>query len=396
MSQLDEPGFGNMMKASLKDKKVTSKNLPFGLNSMPADFINAYVIGSMGKTGGVNGACATFLYNLEKATQDIKSGEIKVAIVGNSEAPITQEIIDGYAAMNALATDKKLRSMLGEVVDYTKVSRPFGKNCGFVLGESSQFIILMSEDLAIRLRANIHGSVPHVFICSDGFKHSISGPGPGNYVTLAKAVKAAFNLVGEKSVTDNSFVHAHGSSTPQNRVTESEILDKTARAMGIKNWPVTAVKAFVGHSLSPASGEQLISALGTFKYDIIPGIKTIEENAEDVSKECTNYLKSDTEGRYELSFINSKGFGGNNATCLVLSPRKTLELLSTRYTAKAIEEYNREKQQTEINAQEYFVSANNGYVSARYSATQSQVRNEDIQVTKDKICFSGMYKDISL
>ena len=35
---------------------------------------------------------------------------------------------------------------------------------------------------------------------------------------------------------------AHGTGTPQNRVTESAILNETARAFGIEGWPVAAVK----------------------------------------------------------------------------------------------------------------------------------------------------------
>src|SRR5690606_41495258 len=51
MSQLDENGYGGLMQARLKGGRVTSKQLPLGLNTMPADFINAYVLGSLGSTG---------------------------------------------------------------------------------------------------------------------------------------------------------------------------------------------------------------------------------------------------------------------------------------------------------------------------------------------------------
>ena len=75
------------------------------------------------------------------------------------------------------------------------------------------------------------------------------------------------------------------SSTPANRVTESEIFDRVAEAFDINDWPVAAAKAYVGHSLAGASGDQLIFTLGTFKYDILPGIKTVDKIAEDVSQE---------------------------------------------------------------------------------------------------------------
>jgi acetoacetyl-[acyl-carrier protein] synthase len=41
---------------------------------MPADFVNAYILGSVGSTGTAAGACATFLYNLRMGVDDIKSG----------------------------------------------------------------------------------------------------------------------------------------------------------------------------------------------------------------------------------------------------------------------------------------------------------------------------------
>src|SRR5690554_4592336 len=88
MSQLDEFSFGGMMQSRLKGNRVSAKQLALGLNSMSADFINAYVLGSVGTTGAVTGACASFLYNLQKGIEMIGSGRARVALVGSSEAPI--------------------------------------------------------------------------------------------------------------------------------------------------------------------------------------------------------------------------------------------------------------------------------------------------------------------
>ncbi len=81
-------------------------------------------------------------------------------------------------------------------MDFRRASRPFGENCGFTLAESSQYVVLMDDELALRLGADIHGAVTDVFINADGFKKSISAPGPGNYLTVAKAVASAVQIVG--------------------------------------------------------------------------------------------------------------------------------------------------------------------------------------------------------
>ena len=112
MGQLDEDGSGGMLRGRAVGKRVTSKQCPFGFAEMAGDFISAYVLRSMGNTGPALGACATFLYNLQLAVQDIRAGRARVAIVGAAEAPIVAEVMEGYAAMGALSTDKGLRSVI--------------------------------------------------------------------------------------------------------------------------------------------------------------------------------------------------------------------------------------------------------------------------------------------
>ncbi|WP_165681053.1 beta-ketoacyl synthase [Metapseudomonas otitidis] len=397
MSQLDENGFGGLMQSRLKGGRVTAKQLPLGLNTMPADFINAYVLGSVGTTGSVTGACATFLYNLQKAIEQITSGRARVALVGNAEAPINQECIDGYGAMGALATEDGLRQVGGrDEVDFRRASRPFGENCGFTLAESSQYVVLMDDELALQLGADIHGAVTDVFINADGFKKSISAPGPGNYLTLAKAVASATQLFGSDAVRQRSFVHAHGSSTPANRVTESELLDRIAGAFGIDNWPLTAVKAFVGHSLAAASGDQLISALGTFRYGILPGIKTIDRVADDVHQQRLAIPLADQRDRANLDicFINSKGFGGNNATGVVISPRLAERMLHKRHGADAFAAYLDKREATRAAARDYDARALMGELDIIYNFGNDLIDDRELEVSPDGVKVPGFARPL--
>ncbi|SIP96662.1 beta-ketoacyl synthase [Aquipseudomonas alcaligenes] len=391
MSQLDEYGFGGMLQSRLKGGRVTAKQCPLGLNTMPADFINAYVLGSVGTTGSVTGACATFLYNLQKATEQIASGKARVALVGNAEAPITQEIIDGYGAMGALATEEGLRKIQGrEEVDFQRASRPFGDNCGFTLSESCQFLVLMDDALALELGADIHGAVPDVFINADGFKKSISAPGPGNYLTLAKAVASAVQLIGLDAVRKHSFVHAHGSSTPANRVTESELLDRVAAAFGIEQWPITAVKAFLGHSLATASGDQVIAALGTFRHTLLPGLKTIDRVADDVHRQ---HLSLETRDRkvegMEVCFINSKGFGGNNATGVLLAPQVAERMLRKRHGDAAVSAWLDRRETTRAAAAAYDQRALRGQFDILYNFGHDLIDDRELQIDAQQVTIPG-------
>ncbi|MYM62318.1 beta-ketoacyl synthase [Pseudomaricurvus sp. HS19] len=391
MTQADEYGFGGMLQSRLKGTRVTAKQLPLGLNTMPADFINAYVLGNVGTTGAATGACATFLYNLKQGVESIQAGKARVAIVGSSEAPITPEIIDGFAAMSALGTFEGLKKLEGtDNPDLRRSSRPFGENCGFTIGESCQFVVLMDDALALELGAQIHGAVSDVFVNADGFKKSISAPGPGNFITLSKAVAAARQLVGDDGIRERSFIHAHGSSTPANRQTESELFHRVAEAFGIEHWPVAAVKAYVGHSIGPASGDQVVSALGSFHYGLIPGIKTIDKVADDVYAERLDISVQDIRKQgLDVAFINSKGFGGNNATGVVLSPEVAKRMMQKRYGDEAMAQHAARSQAVEARAEAYEQRALHGQFDVIYSFGEKLMDDSQLGITDATLSVPG-------
>jgi len=396
-SQMCDEGFGGLLQSRLKGNRTTAKQLPLGLNSMPADFINAYVLGSVGHTEAITGACASFLYVLQAAVRDIRSGRRRVAILGNAEAGVTPEIMEGFANMSALASEENLCKLDGtKTADWRRASRPFGDNCGFTLSEATQYIVLMDDALAMELGADIHGAVPDVFINADGVKKSISAPGVGNYISFSKAVATAISIVGAETVQKHSFVHAHGSSTPANRTTESELIDRVAEAFDIDEWPVTAIKAYVGHSLSTASGDQLVAALGTFKYDLIPGIKTITQVASDVHQQRARFPLQDLDvsaTKMDVAFINSKGFGGNNATAVVLSPRKVDSMLAARYGDK-FQDYLLQREKTRAAAADYAERADAAELNVIYRFGDDLINDAEVTISRRELRLPGFAQSV--
>ncbi|MFI2810257.1 beta-ketoacyl synthase [Microbulbifer sp. YPW16] len=393
MSQLDPYGNGGLLQSRLRGTRVSSKQLALGLTSMPADFVNAYVLGSVGTTGAVAGACATYLYNLRAAVEDIRHGRARVAVVGAAEAPLVPEVVDGYTTMGALANVDGLRKLFPGEIDYRRASRPFGENCGFTLGEGSQWAILMDDELALELGASIHGAVANVFVNADGTKKSISAPGPGNYLTVARALAETRAIVGEESLRRRSFVQAHGSSTPQNRVTESAIFDRVAGAFGIEGWPVCAVKAYLGHTVAAASGDQLITSLGMFRRGILPGITTIDRVADDVHHQHLDISLEHRERAPEsldVAFLNSKGFGGNNATASVLAPHLVEKMLARRHGEKALSAARQRNEAVQERAMEYDRRASRGDLNAIYRFGEGLVDESAIEVSAERMTLPGL------
>ncbi len=403
MSQMDYNGNGGMLQARLLGKRVTSKQCPLGFAEMSADFINAYILGSLGGTGTSVGACATLLYNLEQGVAEIKSGRKRLVVVGNSEAPVTPEIMEGYSTMGALTTDAALRALDGrsehENPDWRTACRPFGDNAGFTIAESSQYLVLMDDELAMETGADILGAVADVFVNADGFKKSISAPGAGNYLTVARAAALGRAIAGEDALRHRSFVQAHGTGTPQNRVTESHILDETARVFGISNWPVSAVKSYLGHSIGAAAGDQIMSTLGVWKHGVIPGIKTINGIADDVHADhlhiLTDHYKVDA-NKMDLAVINAKGFGGNNATALMLSPAMTESMLTSKHGEKTMTEWQHRRETIEEQQQLHEQQCMTGQSKPIYQFGEGVLSDQDLEFDDRKIKVPGYGQAVNL
>ncbi len=400
IGQLDDEGWGGLLKSFVSGNRATSKQMPLGYGQMPADFLNAYVLGSVGGTGAVLGACASFLYNLRLGCEDIRSGQRRAVMVGTSDAPVTPEIIEGFRAMGALADDESLKALdaleLLTDADYQRACRPFARNCGFTIAEASQFILLLDDALALEVGAEILGSVPGVFVNADGWKRSISAPGIGNYITLGKATSLVRDMLGEKALRERTFLHAHGTSTPKNRVTESHVFDLIAQAHHIENWPVVAVKAFVGHSQGSAAGDQLTSALGSFAHGLLPGIPTLNAVADDVHADRLRFSRVPQVFDADAAFINAKGFGGNNATGVVLSPAVTERLLTQRHGEAALAAWRERREVIRETSRAYLDRADHGHYQARYRFGEGVLEGAELDVSADSIRIPGYARPVSM
>ena len=403
MGQLDYNGSGGMMQARLLGKKVSSKQLALGYAEMPADFINAYLLGNLGTTGTNVAACATFLYNLRQGIRDIQSGTHRVVLVGTSEAPLVPEIFDGFATMGALADDASLRQLDRltdeQRPDFRRACRPFGNNAGFTLAESAQCIVLFDDELAMELGANIYGGINEVFINADGFKKSIASPGLGNYISMAKAAAATRNIIGQEGLAKRSYVQAHGTGTLQNRQTESHIINQIAASFGIGNWPVAAVKSYIGHSLASSSGDQIAASLGVWAEGIIPGILTVDEIADDVSHSNVDFLLQHKDvGKQSMDavIINSKGFGGNNASASMLAPHIVEKMLTRRHGEKAISKYKSRNESVAQASLEYDTSTQEGENRTIYKFDHNVLGSESIDLADGKLAVTGLAPQISL
>ena len=95
----------------------------------------------------------------------------------------------------------------------------------------------------------------------------------------------------------------------------------------------------LGHSVASAAGDQIIASLGIWAHDLLPGILNVNEVAADVATDNLDFVlkhRALEAGSMDAALINSKGFGGNNASASILSPGVTRAMLAKRHGSAAM------------------------------------------------------------
>jgi len=110
---------------------------------------------------------------------------------------------------------------------------------------------------------------------------------------------------------DVSYINAHGTSTPQGDIAETQAI-KTVFGNHARRLAVSSTKGATGHMLGAAGAVEMIVCAKVLQTDTIP--PTI--NYEFPDPECDLDYVPNTARQMKVGAIvnNSFGFGGHNAT----------------------------------------------------------------------------------
>lgn len=244
-------------------------------------------------------ACATANHALGEAWRTIKMGDAKVMFAGGAEAAIVPIGIGGFCAMKAMSTRND---------DPKRASRPFDKERdGFVMGEGSGVLVLEELEHAKARGARIYCELAGYGNTADA--HHLTAPSPGGE-GAARCMRAALRNAG-LNPEDVSYINAHGTSTPQGDIAETEAI-KTVFGEHARKLAVSSTKGATGHTLGAAGAIEMIVCAKALETDMVP--PTI--NYEFPDPECDLDYVPNTARQKKVNAIvnNSFGFGGHNAT----------------------------------------------------------------------------------
>jgi len=142
-----------------------------------------------------------------------------------------------------------------------------------------------------------------------------------------------------------------------------------------------------------------MAILGTWAYGLIPGIFTLDQVAEDVHTDHLRFSRDHLAvGRdgMDAAFINSKGFGGNNDTGLILTPQLTLQMMTQKHGRAAIQKFLAKQEAVTEKAEAYDQMAQRGLSCPIYRDNERILQEGDLDLTEKRMVIPGFDKPIDL
>ncbi len=247
-------------------------------------------------------ACASSAHAIGESYNLIRAGTADAMVTGGSEAAITGLTVAAFSNMKAMSTRND---------NPAAASRPFDKDRdGFVLGDGGAVIVLESLEHAQRRGATILAEVIGYGLSGDAYHMSAPAPeGEG----AQRAMKMCLDD-GKISLDSVGYINAHGTSTPQGDVAETQAV-KAVFGEHARRLIFASTKSMTGHLLGGAGALEFAVSMMVATTGKIP--PTINHDTPDPECDLDCAPNVMVERTVDVAISNSFGFGGHNVTLAV-------------------------------------------------------------------------------
>lgn len=246
--------------------------------------------GLTGPSFAVSSACASTNHAIAQAVAMLRSGLVRAAVAGGTEACITFGTVRAWEAMRIMADD---------------TCRPFCKQRhGMVLAEGAGVFVLETLEHARARGAEILAEVAGVGMSADASDIVLPSV-DGAASAIARALAD-----GGLNPEEIDYINAHGTGTPANDPTETQAIHRVFGAHAPR-LAVSSTKSMHGHALGAAGALELVATLGALREGVVPPTM----NFVDPDPECDlDYVPNAArEMPVRAALSNSFAFGGLNA-----------------------------------------------------------------------------------
>ncbi len=235
----------------------------------------------------------------------VRHGDLSLVISAAAEAPLSGI---SYATLDVIG------SLAVGDWPAERASRPFdARRGGFVLGEGAAAVVLEDLDHALARGARIYGEVLG-YASLNNAQHMTDLAPDG--AAMAAVLRRLIDDAGVPAETVD-YVNAHGSSTSQNDLFETQAL-KTVLGGHAYRIPVSSTKSMIGHSLSAASLTGVIATIGAIQSGMVPPTANYEFPDPDCDLDYVPNVPR--EHHVGGALVMASGFGGIHSAALLRRP----------------------------------------------------------------------------
>lgn len=258
---------------------------------------------------GLNGICNTISTGCTAGTDSvgfsfeaIRDGEADIMITGASEAPITPITFGAFDTVNVLSVTNDHPE---------KASRPFdARRNGFVISEGAGLLVVEEMEHAKKRGAKIYCEITGFGTTCNAF-HMTDLPADGE--AMSDCIKMAMDC-GRVTAEQIDYVNAHGSSTRQNDVFETDAYKQALGTYAYKI-PISSVKSMIGHPLAGANGVELALGAMIFERNVLP--PTINQENPDPKCDLDYIPNNAREKKIDCMLKTSSGFSGIHSAMIL-------------------------------------------------------------------------------
>jgi len=291
----------NWGKEAIDPSKVRLDLYDASMFNTPSTEISAY-FGLRGISTTLSTGCTAGTDAVGFAYECIQDGDVDIMVAGASEAPITPITVASFDVINALSTRND---------DPQRASRPFDKERdGFIVSEACGILIVEELRHALRRGAPIYCEIAGFGTSCNAF-HMTDLPPDGN--ALLYSIRSAMEQ-GRLSPGDIDYINAHGSSTPQNDVFETNAY-KSFFGKKAYTIPVSSIKSMMGHPLAAANSVELGACALIFERNVLP--PTINYEVPDPECDLDYIPNVCREAKVNTILKTSSGFSGIHSSMVL-------------------------------------------------------------------------------
>ncbi len=281
-----------------------------GMLSAPGSIL-ARVLGLTGGSFTLDAACASSLFSIKLACEQLLSGKVDAMVAGGVSRPQSLYTQVGFTQLQALSP--------------TGRCAPFDRDAdGLVVGEGVGLILLKRLHDALACQDTIHAVIKGWGVSND-IEGNLVAPASEGQV---RAMSRAFDMAGW-SFEHIQYMECHGSGTPKGDQVEAHSIMQMLEKYQCRNTALSigSVKSNIGHLLTSAGAAGFIKTVMAMNQGLLPPSNHFNTLADDsplnatgvrVQQQPSAWIPSG-DGQPLRAAVSAFGFGGINAQILVES-----------------------------------------------------------------------------